>query len=158
MTFYCALAWCKTWKKPKSDLEIKACIVLGHTLVKFAHLAQDVLGNFTSAISLYLLSCIILLSLKKILRANPQTKTWILLGNNPGTFGPQLIIWAKREFLEKFHLMNFIKLLSPAMQQRLEKESVQDILDISMQNVMLISSKSWPLTSHRTFQQTSLKS
>ena len=99
-----------------------------------------------------------LLSLKKILRANPQTKTWVLLGNNPGTFGPQLIIWAKREFLEKYHLMNFIKLLSPAMQQRLGKESVQDILDISMQNVMLISSKSWPLTSHRTFRQTSLKS
>ena len=95
---------------------------------------------------------------EKNLRTNPHTKTWVLLGNNLATFGPKLIIWAKREFLEKFHLMNFIKLLSPVMQQSLEKESVQDILEISMQNFMLISSKSWPLTSHRTFWQTSLKS
>ena len=54
--------------------------------------------------------------------------------------------------------MNFTILLSNVMQQSLEKKSVQDILDISMQNVVLISSKSWPLTNHRTFWQTSLMS
>ena len=95
---------------------------------------------------------------KKYLQHNlRQKQTWVLLGKNKDTFEPKLIIWVKRDFLEKFHLLNFTKLLSNVMQQSLEKKSAQDILDISMQHV-LISSKSWPLTNHRTFWQTSLKS
>ena len=48
---------------------------------------------------------------KKILRINPQIKTWVLLGNKPTTFGSQLIIWAKREFLVKFHLNEFYQII-----------------------------------------------
>ena len=44
------------------------------------------------------------------------------------------------------------------MQQSLEEESVQDIMDISLQNAGSISYKNWSLASHRTFWQTSFKS
>ena len=70
------------------------------------------LGNFTSVVFLVLIVLYHPAKFQiKILRANPQIKTWVLLGNNPATCGPKLIIWAKREFFEKFHLNEFYQII-----------------------------------------------